>query len=291
MWLITGSGGQLGKSLQQQLIEEGIDFVALSHANLDITDKSKVMAVLKEYPGSVVVNTAAWTAVDDAEDHFDKAIAVNATGVSHLAHAAEETLSRLIHVSTDYVFDGLSPVPYSVSSPANPSNAYGLTKRRGEEQILRSNLQNSTIVRTAWLYSEFGKNFVKTMVRMALKKSPVRVVNDQVGQPTNAHDLSKMIIEIGMMERPPSIVHGSNSGVATWYELAVEIFVALGRQRDLVTPVSSSEYPTKALRPKYSLLSHEDLDNWNLTQMPDWKSSLLRDLPLIVRHVKGESHE
>lgn len=286
MWILVGANGQLGKCLQDCLRNREIDFIATSRKDFDITNENQVFRFFEDHPSSVVVNAAAWTAVDEAEDRYDEAYSVNAEAVKNLAKAAYRSEMRLIHISTDYVFDGQANSPYSVESTTNPINAYGRTKLEGEKFVTRFSNGNATVIRTAWLYSEFGRNFVKTMVGKALNQQSVRVVDDQLGQPTNARDLADLITQVGRLDETPQLIHGTNSGSTSWYGLTKEIFEFFGCDTSLVIPVTSGDFPTKAKRPKFSVFSHDEFETSELNRLPAWKDSLKRDLPLVAEMVE-----
>ena len=274
MWLVVGASGQLGRSMTELLEGESTSYVAMSHHQLDITDAVAIKKVFEDLKPTIVLNAAAWTAVDDAEEHEAEALSVNAQGPANLASSSALINARLIHISTDYVFDGQANIPYTVTSPTEPMNAYGRTKLAGEKAIFESVERNSCVVRTAWLYSEHGKNFAKTMTVRALRGEPVRVVNDQLGQPTSAHDVAQLIWSISQLEKMPSIVHGTNAGQATWFRFAQEIYSQLGADPTLVSPVDTSAFPTIAKRPAYSVLDHADLTPWGLRPMQEWQEGL-----------------
>jgi dTDP-4-dehydrorhamnose reductase len=203
--------------------------------------------------------------------------------------AAAKIGVRLIHVSTDYVFSGESQKPFEIDDQIDPQSAYGRTKADGEKKVLASYPKNSYVVRTAWLYSAKGKNFAKTMTRLALNgDDEVRVVNDQVGQPTSAVDLAKQIVDLGLGLAPAGIFHGTNSGQASWFEFAQEIFSLAGADVNRVLPVSSSEYPRPAKRPSYSVLSHEEWSKTSIAPMRDWKIALASVMPEVISTVKSE---
>lgn len=274
MWLIIGSGGQLGHCMVQCLQDQSTDFVAVDYSCLDVTNASQVTSLIHEVRPTIILNAAAWTAVDEAEDRETEAMAVNAIGPENLARASISVQARLIHISTDYVFNGSSKEPYRVDSRTQPSNAYGRTKLAGENAVLEIGKGSFPIIRTAWLYSEFSKNFARTICSRALHGDPASVVNDQLGQPTSAHDLAAFIFQIAQLEISPSILHGTNSGQATWYEFAREIYSLLGVDTSLVKPVGSAAFPTKAKRPSYSVLDHSDLKNRGIRPMQDWRLGL-----------------
>jgi dTDP-4-dehydrorhamnose reductase len=288
-WLITGSSGQLGIAVTQELVKLNIAFDAWSSKDLDITESSRVREAIEKLAPTVIINCAAWTDVDGAESHEIDASRVNRDGPEHLAAAAKQSNSKLIHVSTDYVFSGKSQTPWQIADEINPQSAYGRTKAQGESRVLVSHPENSFVVRTAWLYSPWGKNFAKTMAKLAIKsEGEVRVVNDQVGQPTSASDLAKQLVELGISTSPAGIYHGTNSGQATWFEFAQEIFKLAGADVGRVTRVSSSEYPRPAKRPSYSVLSHDAWANTAVKPLRDWRIALTQAMPAIISAVKAE---
>jgi dTDP-4-dehydrorhamnose reductase len=288
-WLITGSSGQLGIAVSQELGERGIVFDAWSYQDLDITQGPIVRDVIAKFSPKVIVNCAAWTDVDGAEENEIQALRVNSDGAENIALAAKVCGAKLIHISTDYVFSGQSKTPWQVDDEINPQSAYGRTKAQGESRVLAEYSQNSSIVRTAWLYSPWGKNFAKTMTKLAINgEVEVRVVNDQVGQPTSAMDLAHRLVELGLSTSPAGIYHGTNSGQATWFEFAKEIFTLAGADVERVTPVSSSEYPRPARRPTYSVLSHDAWAKTSVKPMMDWRIALAEAMPAIISAVKAE---
>ena len=288
-WLITGGSGQLGIAVSQELDKLGIAFDAWSSKDLNITQSSTVGKAIEKLSPTVIINCAAWTDVDRAESQEIDASRVNSDGPENLALAAKLSNSKLIHVSTDYVFSGESQKPWQIEDEINPQSAYGRTKALGESRVLVAYPDSSFVVRTAWLYSPWGKNFAKTMTKLALKgDGEVRVVNDQVGQPTSASDLAKQLVELGLSTSPAGLYHGTNSGQATWFEFAKEIFKLSGADVGRVTPVSSSEYPRPAKRPSYSVLSHDAWANTSVKPMRDWRIALADAMPAIISAVKAE---
>ena len=288
-WLITGSSGQLGIAVSQELDKLGIAFDAWSSKDLDITQNSIVSEAIEKLYPTVIINCAAWTDVDRAESHEKDASRVNRDGPEHLALAAKLCNSKLIHVSTDYVFSGESPAPWQIADEINPQSAYGRTKAQGESRVLVSYPEHSLIVRTAWLYSPWGKNFAKTMTKLALKgDGAVKVVNDQVGQPTSAIDLAKKLVELGQSNSQAGVYHGTNSGKATWFEFAQEVFKLAGADVGRVTSISSNEYPRPAKRPSYSVLSHDAWAATSIKPMRDWRIALADAMPAIISAVKAE---
>jgi dTDP-4-dehydrorhamnose reductase len=288
-WLITGGSGQLGIAISQELDKQGIAFGAWGSKDLDITQSSTVSEAIKKLSPTVIINCAAWTDVDGAESHEIEASRVNSDGPENLALGAKLSNSKVIHVSTDYVFSGENQTPWQVEDEVNPQSAYGRTKALGESRVLASNPESSFVVRTAWLYSPWGKNFAKTMTKLAIKgEGEVRVVNDQVGQPTSAMDLAKQLVELGLSTSPTGIYHGTNSGQATWFEFAQEIFKLSGAEVGRVKPVSSSEYPRPAKRPSYSVLSHAAWASTSVKPMREWRVALAEAIPAIISAVKAE---
>jgi dTDP-4-dehydrorhamnose reductase len=287
MWLVVGANGQLGRCLQDALAQQSIDFVAASHHDLDVANSEAVAHFLSSRSFSTIVNCSAWTAVDDAEDNETEALRVNYEGPRNLAFSARKFDSRLIHISTDYVFSGDAKSPYSVSTTTAPLNAYGRTKLKGDEAVLTIGEGHFPVIRTAWLYSRYGKNFAKTMAARAVQNLPVRVVNDQLGQPTMAGDLAELIINVARHQSPP-IIHGTNSGQATWYEFARAIYELVGEDTSLVTPVTSTEFPTRAKRPSYSVLDHSELQGTSINEMRDWQLALRDEISHILEYVTSE---
>ena len=286
-WLITGSSGQLGTALTQELSSRGLPFTPTVSRDLDITQNPLVQKFVGQLAPNVIINCAAWTDVDGAESNKELAARVNSDGAENLAIAAKNCGAKLIHVSTDYVFSGITHEPWLEDSLKNPQSSYGRTKADGEDCVLRAYPENSMIIRTAWLYSPWGKNFAKTMTRLALDgKSEVRVVNDQNGQPTSATDLANQIISLALSQTTTGIFHGTNSGEATWFDFAVEIFKIVGADPNRVAPVSSSEYPQQAKRPSFSVLSHDAWKKTSVEPMRDWRHALVDAMPEIVFAVK-----
>ena len=288
-WLITGGSGQLGIAVSQELGERRILFHAWNSQDLNITQGPIVRDVISKLLPKVIVNCAAWTDVDGAESNEQLASRVNRDGPENIALAAKEYGAKLIHISTDYVFSGQSETPWEVDDEINPQSTYGRTKAEGENRVFDVYPEQSSIVRTAWLYSPWGKNFAKTMTKLAVKGAgEVRVVNDQVGQPTSALDLAHQLVELGLSTSSAGIFHGTNSGQATWFEFAQEIFKLLGADLERVIPVSSSEYPRPAKRPSYSALSHNAWAKTSVKPMRDWRIALAEAMPAIISAVKAE---
>jgi dTDP-4-dehydrorhamnose reductase len=288
-WLITGALGQLGIAVSQELGDRGLLFNAWSSNELNITQGSIVRNLVSDLSPKVIINCAAWTDVDGAETNEREASRVNGDGAENLALAAKICGAKLIHISTDYVFSGENKSPWQTGDAINPQSAYGRTKAAGESRVLENYPANSSIVRTAWLYSPWGKNFAKTMTRLAIDSDgQVRVVNDQLGQPTSATHLAKQLVEFGLSNSPAGVYHGTNSGQGTWFEFTQEIFKLAGADVNRVVPVSSSEYPRPAKRPSYSVLSHDAWAKTSVKPMRDWRIALEEAMPAIISAVKAE---
>lgn len=272
--LVTGGSGQLGSALKSVQDHFGeLHFSFKSSNELDITSQSAIENLLDEYHYDIIVNTAAYTAVDKAESDFENAQKINATAVRYLAEAAFKRGITLIHISTDYVFDGVEPKARLETDPTNPLGVYGQTKLEGEEFALNAN-PKTIIIRTAWVYSEFGSNFLKTMLRLFNDKTEISVINDQVGSPTNATDLAKVI---GAIASADELVYGifnySNEGQCSWFEFATKI-KELVHSTIEIKPISSSQYVTAAKRPAYSLLNKDKIKNTYAIAIPHWTKSL-----------------
>ena len=272
-WLLLGANGQLGRSLQDVLSASKIEFVAASRADADITDIASVENYVKSTTPSVIVNMAAWTDVDGAESHRDEAFLANATGAENVAKVAAKYEIPLVHISTDYVFDGTQTMPYKVDDATNPLSVYGASKLQGELLVQAAHPHGSWIMRTAWLYSQYGKNFARTIARKGLAGDNLSVVNDSFGQPTSALALARQIVALVAAHPPAGIFHGTNAGKATWFEFASAIVDPIANHGS-VTPVSSSSFPTVAIRPTYSVLDHTKWSACGIADMPHWRDSL-----------------
>lgn len=278
--LVTGANGQLGNELR--LLSVGLPYKFVftdivqdgDTKNLDITDLETVKKTVSENKVDVIVNCAAFTNVDAAEDNEATAELINAKAVENLAVAAKENNALLIHISTDYVFDGTSASPYTEDEKCNPTGVYGKTKLHGEEAVKRIGCK-SIIIRTAWLYSEFGKNFVKTMLNLTSTRPAIKVVNDQIGTPTYALDLAEVIVKIiSKRNFPLGTYHFSNEGVCSWYDFAVKIAAFAGNTECKISPCLSSEYPSKVKRPAYSVLDKSKIKKALNITIPAWEESL-----------------
>jgi dTDP-4-dehydrorhamnose reductase len=269
-WLVTGAGGQLGRALLEELHDR--DALGVRHADLDVSDSAAVDSLISRVHPDVVINAAAFTKVDVAESEESAAYAVNAIGAGVVARACTKQGARLIHISTDYVFEGNAKIPYDESSPTGPRTAYGRTKLAGEKEVLTSG--DHVVVRTAWLFSRWDGNFVTTMRRAAAGNGPIRVVHDQRGSPTSAHDLSRSLVALAEAGVDGGIYHAVNSDEATWYELARAVFERCGAQADRVEPVSTSEFPRPAARPAFSVLSSVRWEKTRIAPLRPWSEAL-----------------
>ncbi|HCV14765.1 MAG TPA: dTDP-4-dehydrorhamnose reductase [Rikenellaceae bacterium] len=279
--LITGSKGQLGSELRELLIADKIhNYHFTDLPQLDITNENDVEKYLDINKIEVIINCAAYTSVDKAEDEPKTATLVNGTAPGILArHAAKRGIS-LIHISTDYVFDGKASLPYKEDHPTEPFSAYGRSKLEGEREIIDAGGEY-IIIRTSWLYSAFGSNFAKTILRLSSERESIDVVFDQVGTPTYATDLAKVIIQLlsrkfnreSGQNLITGVYHYSNEGVCSWYDFANEI-VKLSGNTCRVNPVTSEKFPTKALRPQYSVLDKGKIKSHMGIEIPHWKESL-----------------
>lgn len=297
--LVTGARGQLGKAVIRELLGENQDFdfkLMLTVSNdaswnslynwmkdeelsdaraeitaLDIRDYYLVKAALSSFMPDVVINCVAYTAVDDCEDHEEEARLVNETGVKNLALAAKEIGAVLVHISTDYVFDGNGTSPYTEDEEVNPVNAYGRTKALGERAVFE-NMEKYFIIRTAWLYGE-GKNFVKTMISLSEKNKTLRVVSDQIGSPTSANELARFIVYLIQTDKY-GIWHGVCDGSTSWYEFTKEIMKLTGKEEVEVLSIKSEEYQTKAKRPYFSVLSNKKMHNETDFKIKSWEEAL-----------------
>ena len=272
-WLLLGANGQLGRSLQDVLTASRHEFVAAGRSDADITDIASVENCVKNATPSVIVNMAAWTDVDGAESHRDEAFLVNAIGAENVAKIAAKYEIPLVHISTDYVFDGTQTSPYKTDDATNPLSVYGASKLQGELLVRAAHSSGAWIIRTAWLYSQYGKNFARTITRKGLAGDNLSVVNDSFGQPTSALALARQIVALVAAHPPAGVFHGTNAGKATWYEFASAIVDPITNHGS-VTPVSSSVFPTVAIRPAYSVLDHTEWSACGIVDMPHWRDSL-----------------
>jgi dTDP-4-dehydrorhamnose reductase len=278
-WLITGAGGMLGRDLGRVLAEQGEHrVVAATRADLDVTSPAQVREAVAG--ADVVINTAAWTNVDAAEADEESATSINGLGAGILAAEAGK---RLIHISTDYVFDGRATTPYPEDTPHAPVNAYGRSKAAGEKAVLAA---GGYVVRTAWLYGEHGTNFVRTMLRLAADRDTLDVVDDQVGPPTWSYTLAKQLVALSREavagRAAPGAYHGTAAGSTTWFGLARAVFEEAGLDPERVRPTTSDRFPRPARRPGYSVLGHSRWAETGVAPLPHWRAQLTEAMPLFL---------
>ncbi|MFI1920915.1 MULTISPECIES: dTDP-4-dehydrorhamnose reductase [unclassified Streptomyces] len=282
-WLVTGAGGMLGRDTVEELARRGEDVTGLDRTGLDITRPGSVARAFAAHRPDLVVNCAAYTAVDDAETDEARALLVNGEGPRLLAAACAAHGARLVHVSTDYVFDGAARAPYREDGPPSPRTAYGRTKLAGERAVRAVLPDAGVIVRTAWLYGVHGRSFVRTMLELEARRDTVDVVDDQRGQPTWSADVAARIADLGPKagRGATGVFHATAAGEATWYDLAREVFRALGADPDRVRPTTGDAFPRPAPRPAYSVLAHGRWREVGLSPPRDWRTALGQALPLI----------
>ena len=276
--LLTGAKGQLGREISRISGDyKSLEILQTDIEELDIRNEDAIKRTLDEHPARFIINCAAYTAVDKAEDEPNQAFALNSEAVSKLARIADERKIQFIHISTDYVFDGRKNLPYTESDPVNPESVYGKSKLEGEHAI--QDISRGIIIRTSWLYSVFGHNFVKTILKLSMERKQLNVVFDQTGCPTNARDLAHQILKMVIADyenaRPPrlDLYHYSNEGICSWYEMAKAI-VEKGSARCSVIPIESKEYITRAVRPRYSGMNKDKIRSDYHVEIPHWKNSL-----------------
>ena len=279
--LITGKNGQLGNEIQVLAKNyPDIQFIYTDVEELDITNEESVSMFFDEYKPMACINAAAYTAVDKSETDRDLCMKINATAVGYLAANCQKIGSTFIHVSTDYVFDGNADSPYQENYPVNPVNYYGQTKLRGEQEAMEKN-PSSIIIRTSWVYSFFGNNFVKTMLRLMKERESISVVGDQYGSPTYAADLAEVILQIATKpNKSPGIYHYSNEGNISWFDFAVAIRDNAGLSCQ-VQNIDTASYPTPAKRPHYSVMSKEKIVSTFGISLKPWKDSLQKCMDLL----------
>ena len=273
--LITGSNGQLGSEIKELSKNYSYNFFFTDRNNIDITSKDNIKAFCQTNNINVIINCAAYTAVDKAESDVENADLVNRKAVKKLALVSQELNIKLIHISTDYVFDGKNFKPYCEEFQTNPQGIYGKTKLDGENEMRDINPKDSIIIRTSWVYSSFGNNFVKTMLRLGREKESLGVIFDQVGTPTYARDLAKVILDIipQIQNEKVEIYNYSNEGVLSWYDFTKEI-MRMAKLDCKINPIETFQYPTPAKRPHYSLLNKSKIKSTFNIEITYWKDSL-----------------
>ena len=277
--LVTGVKGQLGYDVMAELAKRNIEAIGVDIDEMDITDKISVEKVIGEAAPDVVVHCAAYTAVDAAEDNEALCRRVNADGTRNIAEVCKKLDCKMVYISTDYVFDGQGTRPWEPDDERHPLNVYGQTKYEGELAV-QENLSKYFIVRIAWVFGKNGKNFVKTMLKLAETHDKLTVVNDQFGSPTYTYDLARLLVDMIQTDKY-GIYHATNEGICTWYEFACEIFRQAGVKIE-VTPVPASEYPAKAKRPENSCLDKSKLTENGFERLPSWQDALRRYLKEIL---------
>ncbi|MFB6818377.1 dTDP-4-dehydrorhamnose reductase [Streptomyces sp. NPDC056347] len=276
----------LGRDVLARLAAEDVTAVAADRAALDVADPDAVRAAFAEHRPAVVVNCAAWTAVDDAESQEEAALRVNGTGPAVLAEACREHGTVLLQVSTDYVFAGDAEKPYAEDDPTGPRSAYGRTKLAGERAVLSTLPESGYVVRTAWLYGAGGGNFVRTMIRLEGVKETLDVVDDQRGQPTWTVDLADRLVRLGQAAlagaAPAGVYHGTSGGETTWFGFTREIFRLLGTDPERVRPTTSEAFVRPAPRPAYSVLGHDRWAAAGIEPVRDWRNALAEAFPALL---------
>lgn len=279
-WLVTGATGMLGTEVVLLLRERGEPVTAAGRAQLDVTDAAAVESAVARH--DVVVNTAAWTAVDEAEAHEAEATAVNGQAPRLIARAAKEHGARLLHVSTDYVFDGSATVPYREDAPTAPASAYGRSKAAGEKALHEELPGAHLLVRTAWLYGEHGPCFPRSIARLARASAALDVVSDQVGQPTWARDVAALVIRLVSDRVPDGTYHLTSTGRASWFDFAREVVGAAGIDPAVVRPVTTDRVPRPAPRPAFSVLGHDALVGAGIEPIGDWRERWRAAAPSVL---------
>ncbi|WP_372595420.1 dTDP-4-dehydrorhamnose reductase [Actinotalea sp.] len=278
-WLVTGALGMLGTDLMGMLADRGHEAVGIDREDVDITDARATADIARGF--DVLVNCAAFTAVDPAEENEGTAFAVNAVGPANLAAAARSAGARLVQISTDYVFDGEARTPYAEDAPIAPRSAYGRTKAAGEWAV-RAGTPDHLVVRTAWLYGAHGPCFPRTIARVAAEKGGLDVVADQVGQPTWTVDLSDLILRLVAAEAPAGTYHGTSSGQTSWHGFAQAAVLAAGLDPQIVRTTTSEAFVRPAPRPSYSVLGHESLRSIGVEPIGDWRSRWEQAAPTVL---------
>ena len=273
--LVTGAEGQLGSDLVLLLVLSGYKVFGMGKSELDITNEEEVNKVVSFLKPEIIIHCAAYTQVDNAESDSDTVFLINGIGTRNIAIAAESNHSKLIYISTDYVFDGCSTTAYHEFSPVSPINIYGTSKLAGE-MMVRDFHSKFFIVRTSWVFGVNGNNFVKTMLQLSKEREQLKVVHDQIGCPTYTVDLSKCIIQL-METNKYGVYHVSNSGCCSWFDFAKEIFIQTNNSI-ILDPCTTDEFPRQAKRPKYSVMDHMGLRINHFNPMPHWKNALTRFL-------------
>lgn len=285
--LVTGSNGQLGCEIKELSSDYSYTFFFTCKETLDICDASALEAFIQKNTITAIINCAAYTAVDKAESDFENSDKINHQAIKILAELSKKHHVKLIHISTDYVFDGTNCKPYTETDTTNPQSLYGQTKRDGEKALEMVNPKDSIIIRTSWMYSSYGNNFVKTMLRLGKEKTSLGVIYDQIGTPTYAKDLAQAILDIlpKLDNQKTEIYHYSNEGVLSWYDFAKEI-MHMAKLSCQINPIETREYPTPAKRPHYSLLNKSKIKSDYNIEIAYWKDSLDKCLKILGERKK-----
>lgn len=279
----------LGTSLVSECVLGAIAYDAPRSTKLDIRKRDDVRNYIQQHKPAAIVNCAAWTDVENSESEYPKAKQLNVDAVQNIAIAAKEAGLPVVHISTDYVFDGTKREAYSESDLTNPINSYGISKMLGEKVLLGVASENSYIIRTSWLYGVSGNNFVKTILRKALVQERIQVVNDQVGSPTNSEDLARGILAILQSRPDMGVYHYSNAGIVSWLEFAKRIYQLAGTDVNLIEPIQSAAYPTKVKRPSRSVLLTKKWERAAISKLIDWDESLTEIFPRMLALMEGTS--
>ena len=274
--LVTGAKGQLGTDLMNELKKQGLEGIGVDVEEMDITDAAACQRVISGANVDAVIHCAAYTAVDAAEDHVELCRKINGEGTRNVAVACRDAGVKMMYISTDYVFDGQGTRPWEPDDERAPLNVYGLTKYEGELAV-EELLEHYFTVRIAWVFGVAGKNFIKTMLRLGKERGAVSVVDDQIGSPTYTYDLARLLVDMIQTDKYGRY-HATNEGLCSWYEFAKEIFHQAGMDEVSVTPVSSDQFPAKAVRPSNSRMSKEKLTESGFVRLPSWQDALGRYL-------------
>ena len=278
--LVTGVNGQLGHDIVEECQKRNIEAIGVDVKEMDITDAHKVNEVITETKPDAIIHCAAWTAVDKAEDEVEQCRKVNRDGTKHIVDVCEKLDLPLMYFSTDYVFDGQGEEPWNEYDEHHPLNVYGKTKYEGELEVER--LKKHFIIRISWVFGINGGNFIKTMLRLGKERKEVSVVNDQIGSPTYTYDLARLCVDM-IQTKEYGTYHATNEGICSWYEFACEIFKQ-AKMDVIVHPVDSTQFPTRAVRPKNSRMNQTELDKHGFTRLPSWQDALERYLYTLDHH-------
>ena len=278
--LVTGVNGQLGHDIVEECQKRNIEAIGVDVKEMDITDAHQVDEVITETKPDAIIHCAAWTAVDKAEDEVEQCRKVNRDGTKHIVDVCEKLDLPLMYFSTDYVFDGQGEEPWHEYDERHPLNVYGKTKYEGELEVER--LKKHFIIRISWVFGINGGNFIKTMLRLGKERKEVSVVNDQIGSPTYTYDLARLCVDM-IQTKEYGTYHATNEGICSWYEFACEIFKQ-AKMDVIVHPVDSTQFPTRAVRPKNSRMNQTELDKHGFTRLPSWQDALERYLDTLDHH-------